>query len=79
LSDYTIISIDDVESSAEASGLAPVLGARFASKDLDCEHAGISVQRLAQGFRVSFGHAHPEQEELYVIVKGDGRVKLDDV
>lgn len=78
MSDHTIISIDDVENSAEAFGLAPGLDARFASKDLDCKHAGISFQKLAPGFRVPFGHAHPEQEELYVIVKGDGRVKLDD-
>jgi len=76
--DYAIISIDDVENSAEAFGLAPDLDARFASKDLGCENAGLSFQKLAPGFRIPFGHAHPEQEELYVIVKGDGRVKLDD-
>ena len=28
--------------------------------------------------RLPFGHSHSEQEELYVVVRGGGRLKLDD-
>lgn len=33
---------------------------------------------LAPGFRIPFGHHHKEQEEIYVLVEGSGRMKLDD-
>lgn len=38
----------------------------------------MSFQKLNPGFRMPFGHRHKEQEELYVIVAGSGRVKIDD-
>jgi mannose-6-phosphate isomerase-like protein (cupin superfamily) len=38
----------------------------------------MSYQRLAPDFRLPFGHRHKQQEELYVIVSGSARVKLDD-
>ncbi len=38
----------------------------------------MSYQRLAPGFRIPFAHKHKEEEEVYVLVSGSGRVKLDD-
>ena len=29
-------------------------------------------------YRFPYGHTHQEQEELYVVVRGSGRMKLDD-
>lgn len=78
MSDYTIRNLEQIEDSARAFGLSPGLDARFASKEIGCEKTGVSVQRLAPGFRVPFGHSHPEQEEVYVVAEGSGRVKLDD-
>lgn len=69
---------DDVEDMASQFGLAPSLEARFARTALECERTGISYQRLAPGFRVPFGHRHAEQEEIYVVLSGSGRAKLDD-
>jgi mannose-6-phosphate isomerase-like protein (cupin superfamily) len=69
---------DDVEDMAPRFGFAPDLEARFATADLELEKSGLSYQRLAPGFRMPFGHRHKEQEEVYVIVAGGGRVKLDD-
>jgi len=78
MSDYTIRNLEQIENSAERFGLGSGLDARFASTELGCEKTGVSVQRLAPGFRIPFGHSHPEQEEVYVVVEGSGRVKLDE-
>ena len=78
MSSYTIRNLEQIENSAEAFGLDSGLDARFPSRELGCEKTGMSVQRLAPEFRIPFGHSHPEQEELYVVVEGSGRIKLDD-
>jgi quercetin dioxygenase-like cupin family protein len=76
---YTIKNLKaDVEDSAKQFGLAPDLEARFAVKALECEKVGVSYERLAPGFRMPFGHSHAKQEEIYVVVEGGGRVRLDD-
>jgi mannose-6-phosphate isomerase-like protein (cupin superfamily) len=59
-------------------GLSPDLEARFARDALELENSGLSYQRLAPSYRAPFGHKHGEQEELYVVLGGGGRVKLDD-
>jgi len=79
MSSYTIRNLKtDVEDAASSFGLAPDLEARFARDTLECEKLGLSYQRLAPGFRGPFGHRHGEQEEVYVVVGGSGRVKIED-
>lgn len=51
---------------------------RFATKDLAAEQTGVSLQRLKPGKRQAFGHHHDDAEEVYVVLSGSGRVKLDD-
>jgi uncharacterized cupin superfamily protein len=68
----------EIEDSAPKAGLAPDLEARFASQALELEHAGLSYQRVAPGVRIPFGHRHRRQDEIYVVVEGSGRVKLED-
>jgi mannose-6-phosphate isomerase-like protein (cupin superfamily) len=76
---YTVANLkSDVEDQAPNFGLSPNLEAHFAREALDCEDSGVSYQRVAPGFRVPFGHQHSKQEEIYVIVGGSGRLKLDD-
>jgi mannose-6-phosphate isomerase-like protein (cupin superfamily) len=75
---YTLINIDDVEDSATRFGLSPSLEARFARKALGSSNLGVSRETLAPGFRVPFGHTHREQEEVYVVLRGSGRIKIDD-
>lgn len=75
---YTLRNLKDVEDSAPEFGMAPDLEARFANSELELETSGASYLRLAPGARVPFGHRHAEQEELYVVVSGSGRIKLDD-
>jgi mannose-6-phosphate isomerase-like protein (cupin superfamily) len=78
LSPYTLINIDDVEDSATRFGLSPSLEARFARRALGSSSLGVSRETLAPGFRVPFGHTHREQEEVYVVLRGSGRIKIDD-
>jgi mannose-6-phosphate isomerase-like protein (cupin superfamily) len=79
MADYTKVNLkEDVEDQAPNFGLAPDLEARMARVPLGLEHSGISYQRLAPNFRVPFGHKHKTQEEVYVVVSGSVRVKLED-
>jgi mannose-6-phosphate isomerase-like protein (cupin superfamily) len=78
MSDFTIKNMKDIDDAAESGGLSPDLEARFARDPLECEQLGFSYQRLAPNFRVPFGHKHNTQEEVYVVVSGGGRVKIDD-
>jgi mannose-6-phosphate isomerase-like protein (cupin superfamily) len=78
MSDYTIVNISESEDFAPKFGMPSELEAHFPKKELDCEIGAVGLERLAPGFRTPFGHKHEQQEELYVIVSGSGRVKLDD-
>jgi uncharacterized cupin superfamily protein len=79
MSDYSIKNLkQDVENAAESFGLAPEIEARFARDPLGCQKFGLSYQRLSPNARFPYGHHHNEQEEVYVVIEGSGRVKLDD-
>jgi mannose-6-phosphate isomerase-like protein (cupin superfamily) len=76
---YTKVNLkDDVQDSAPRFGFAPDMEARFATKDLELEESGVGYERYAPNFRVPFGHTHKGQEEVYVVVSGNGRIKVDD-
>lgn len=76
---YTVRNLKhDVEDQAPKFGLGDGLEARFAGRELELGKLGMSYQRLAPNFRVPFGHKHAAQEEVYVVVGGSGRIKLDD-
>jgi mannose-6-phosphate isomerase-like protein (cupin superfamily) len=79
MADYTKVNLkDDVEDQAPNFGLAPNLEARMARVPLQLEQSGLCYQRLAPNFRVPFGHRHKTQEEVYLVVSGSVRVKLED-
>lgn len=75
---YTKVNLKDVEDQAERFGLAPNIEARMARVPLELENSGVSYQRLAANFRLPFGHHHKQQEEVYILVSGSARMKLDD-
>jgi mannose-6-phosphate isomerase-like protein (cupin superfamily) len=76
---YTKVNLkEDVQDSAPSFGFAPDMEARFASNDLELEQSGVGYERWAPNFRVPFGHTHKGQEEVYVVVSGNGRIKIDD-
>jgi mannose-6-phosphate isomerase-like protein (cupin superfamily) len=78
VADYTIRNLKQVEDAAPKFDMSPGIEARFARGDLELEQTGISYQRLAPNFRVPFGHKHADQEEIYVVLSGGGRLKLED-
>jgi mannose-6-phosphate isomerase-like protein (cupin superfamily) len=78
MSGFTHKNLKDVEDSAVKFGYAPALESRFARGALETERVGVSYQRLAPDVRAPFGHHHNKQEEIYVILSGSGRAKLDD-
>jgi mannose-6-phosphate isomerase-like protein (cupin superfamily) len=75
---YTLKKLTDVEDSAPNFGLSEVQEARFAYDDLEAEHTGLSYHRLKAGKRQGFAHKHENAEEVYVVLAGSGRAKLDD-
>jgi mannose-6-phosphate isomerase-like protein (cupin superfamily) len=78
MADYTLRNLkDDVENSAERFGLAPDLETRFGRNPLDVEGGGFSYQRMAPNYVVPFGHRHTNHEEVYLVIAGSGRAKLD--
>ena len=50
----------------------------MATKALELESSGLSYQRVPPGYRFPYGHTHKTQEEVYVVLRGSGRMKLDD-
>ncbi len=75
---YTHKSLTEVEDSAAKFGHGDRQEAHFASEDLGTTQAGFSLQRVRAGKRQAFGHRHDDVEEVYVVIGGAGRVKLDD-
>jgi mannose-6-phosphate isomerase-like protein (cupin superfamily) len=74
MSAYTITNFNDIETPDPN----PDRDAKFARSRIGSEHLGISYFRYAPNFRGTRGHSHREQEEVYVVISGSGRVKLDD-
>jgi mannose-6-phosphate isomerase-like protein (cupin superfamily) len=75
---FTKIRLTDVEDSAPKFGYGEIQQARFANSDLEVEQAGVAYHRIAPGMRQAFGHRHDKAEEIYIVISGAGRVKLDD-
>jgi quercetin dioxygenase-like cupin family protein len=79
MSGYTHKNLrEDVPDMAVEFGLAPNMEAHFARKALEGESTAMSYQRIAPNFRVPFGHKHAEQEEIYVVLSGNGRAMVGD-
>jgi hypothetical protein len=69
---------EDLEDLGSRFDGAPDLEFRAATKALELEQSGLSYQRVPPGYRFPYGHTHKKQEEVYVVVRGSGRMKLDD-
>src|SRR5215213_7954583 len=51
----------------------------FSRNEVGSQQVGVSRFSYEPRARMPFGHRHAEQEEVYVVVAGSGRAKLDDV
>jgi mannose-6-phosphate isomerase-like protein (cupin superfamily) len=78
MSAYTHRNLDDVEDFAPKFGFDDVQEAHFANDEMQTTQTGLSFHRVKPGKRQAFAHRHDDAEEVYVVVGGSGRVKLDD-
>src|SRR3712207_785076 len=78
MADHTKVNLNEIEDMAPRFGLSPGLEAHYARVPLQLRNAGVSCFRIAPDFRTPFGHRHEEQEEVYVVLRGAGRIKLDE-
>jgi len=75
---YTIKNLREVEDLAVKFGYSETQEARFPREELGAEATGLAFHIVRPGKRQAFGHRHNEAEEIYVVLSGGGRVKLDD-
>jgi mannose-6-phosphate isomerase-like protein (cupin superfamily) len=75
---HTKKNLRHIDDSAVEYGLSDTQEARFARRDLAAEQTGVTYLTIKPGRREAFAHRHREAEEVYVVLAGSGRVKLDD-
>ena len=79
MSDYTHLNLkEDPDDQAPNFGLGDHLEFRMARVPLGLEQSGLSYLRMEPGYRLPFGHKHKNQEEVYVLVSGTARMKIED-
>ena len=78
MANYTKLNLRaEVENQSPKFGITE-MEFRSARVPLEMQNAGLSFLRVSPNYRVPFGHHHNMQEEVYVLVKGSARLKLDD-
>lgn len=76
---FTLRNIkQDLEDLGSRFDGAPDLEFRAATKALELRESALSYQSVPAGYRFPYGHTHKTQEEVYVVVRGSGRMKVDD-
>ena len=76
---YTKVNLrEDVDDQGPNFGFEGKIEARMARVPLELEQSGVSLLGLAPNFRIPFAHRHKTQEEVYVLIRGSVRVKVED-
>jgi quercetin dioxygenase-like cupin family protein len=75
---YARINLDDVTDLAAQYGMGHLGEARYLREDVGAERIGLTLYRMNPGRRTGFGHRHREAEEMYVVLSGSGRAKVDE-
>jgi uncharacterized cupin superfamily protein len=79
MADYTLLNLrNDVEDQAPKFGMGDGIEARFGREPLGLEKSGLSYFKVGPGYKLPFGHRHTEQEEIYVVIGGTARLKLEE-
>jgi len=77
MSDFSKVNLLELEDVAPKFGM-DTLSFRGARDALGGERVALSHQTVAPGARQPFGHRHTQEEEVYVILSGSGRMALGD-
>jgi mannose-6-phosphate isomerase-like protein (cupin superfamily) len=76
---YTIKNLKtEVENQAPKFDMPDEMEVRFGRTALGGETLGVSHVKLDPNFRIPFAHKHENQEEVYVVIRGSARIKVDD-
>ena len=75
---YTVRNLRDTEDSAAKFGFGELGEAHFPREELGASATGLAYHVLKPGKRNAFGHRHEQAEEIYVVLSGSGRMRLDD-
>jgi len=75
---FTLVNMAEIDDVAPGYGLGHAWEARMARIALEAEQTGLAFYRLRPGSRSPFAHRHADAEEIYVVLRGSGQVKLDD-
>jgi quercetin dioxygenase-like cupin family protein len=75
MSNYAKVNLLELEDSV--GDRVPEIEGRFGRTPLGSRDIGVSHFSYSPGFRSPMGHRHREQEEVYVVVAGSGRVLVD--
>jgi mannose-6-phosphate isomerase-like protein (cupin superfamily) len=75
---YSQVNLAEIEDAALANGFDHRWQARVARTALGAQQTGVTHFRLLAEKRSPFVHRHAKAEEIYVILSGSGRIKLDD-
>lgn len=76
MADYTHLNLLELDETVSAR--VPTIEGRFGRSSLGTAHVGVSHFRYAPNHHSVSGHRHREQEELYVVLSGSGRIRLED-
>jgi mannose-6-phosphate isomerase-like protein (cupin superfamily) len=71
-------NLREVQDSAAQHGYRRFRRHAFPQGDLGAEQTGMNFLVVKRGRRAAFAHRHRTTEEVYVVLAGSGRVKLDD-
>jgi mannose-6-phosphate isomerase-like protein (cupin superfamily) len=75
---YKKLNFADVKDLAPDFGMSEMGESRFARGPLGAENIGVTRYRLNPDQRLGFGHRHESSEEVYVVVSGSGRFRVED-
>jgi mannose-6-phosphate isomerase-like protein (cupin superfamily) len=75
---YSKTNFGDVADMYAQYGMQAHGEARYLREDVGAETIGVSLYELRPGKRTGFAHRHKTVEELYIVLAGSGRVKIND-
>jgi mannose-6-phosphate isomerase-like protein (cupin superfamily) len=79
MANYTVVNLrDDIPDMAPRFSMGDGIEAHFGRQALELSKSGVSYFKLGPDYRLPFGHSHAEQEEIYIVVGGTVRLKLDE-
>jgi mannose-6-phosphate isomerase-like protein (cupin superfamily) len=75
---YALKNLRESEDLAVKGGFSDSQEARFPYRDLEAEATGFGLITIKPGKRQPFAHRQKSAEEIYLVLSGDGKLRLDD-